>query len=130
MIGRWLISFTSGMALMSIVLRVAVSNVRMPRSQRMTSRLPLARMYSAASSQSWIEDDMPRFSSTGLPVRATSSSRKKFCALRVPIWRTSAYFAMSCTVASDITSVTTGRPVSARACASSLRPSSSMPRKL
>ena len=80
---------------MSIVFRAAVSNVRMPRSHRMTSRLPFARMYSAASSHSWIDDDMPRFSRIGLPVRATSSSRKKFCALRVPICSTSAYFATS-----------------------------------
>ena len=65
-----------------------------------------------------------------MPASATSSSRKKFCAFRVPICSTSAYFATTCTVASDITSVTTGRPVSSRACASSFSPSSSSPRKL
>jgi acyl-CoA dehydrogenase len=50
--GRWLSFFTTGIADTSNVLRVAVSNVRMPRSQRMTSGLPPARMYSAESSHS------------------------------------------------------------------------------
>src|SRR3972149_6012986 len=50
--GRWLTRLITGMALISKVKRVAVSYERMPRSQRMTSRLPWERMYSAASSHS------------------------------------------------------------------------------
>src|SRR3954468_7617247 len=50
---------------MSNVLRVAVSNVRMPRSHKITSLLPPARMYSADSSHSSIVAEMPRLSSTG-----------------------------------------------------------------
>ena len=46
---------------MSNVLRVAVSNVRIPRSQRITSVLPPARMYSADSSHSSMVAEMPRF---------------------------------------------------------------------
>ncbi len=52
MTGRWLRAFSTGTALMSVVLRVAVSNVRMPRSQSATRRLPCDRMYSAAMSSS------------------------------------------------------------------------------
>ena len=67
MIGRCESFFTTGIALRSRVLRVEVSKVRMPRSQRMTFGLPPASTYSAASSHSWIDVDMPRLSSTGLP---------------------------------------------------------------
>ena len=70
--GRCESSRTSGTALRSSVNRVAVSKVRMPRSHRMTSRLPCDRMYSAASSHSSIVEDMPRFKSTGLPERPAS----------------------------------------------------------
>ena len=81
---------TTGTALMSSVLRVAVSKVRMPRSQRITSRLPSLRMYSADISHSSIVAERPRLSSTGLPARPTSASSWKFCMLRAPIWRMSA----------------------------------------
>src|SRR4029079_4046313 len=68
MIGRWLSFLTTGIAEMSKVLRVAVSNVRMPRSQRITSPLPPLSPYSADSSHSSIVAEMPRLSSTGLRV--------------------------------------------------------------
>src|SRR6266851_1233759 len=53
-IGRWLSFLTTGIAEMSNVLRVAVSNVRIPRSQRVTSLLPPLSTYSADSSHSSI----------------------------------------------------------------------------
>ena len=53
---------------------VAVSNVRMPRSHKITSRLPPERTYSADNSHSSIVAEMPRFSSTGLRVRPSSRS--------------------------------------------------------
>ena len=65
MMGRWERSRTTGTAERSRVLRVAVSNVRMPRSQRMTFWLPWARMYSAAFSHSSMDDIIPRFNITG-----------------------------------------------------------------
>ncbi len=52
MTGRWVRWWRSGTAARSIVLRVYVSNVRMPRSHRMTFGLPLLTMYSAAISHS------------------------------------------------------------------------------
>ena len=64
------VSFSTGTAAMSQVLRVAVSKVRMPRSQRMTFGLPCATMYSADISSSLMVELMPRFSSTGRPQRA------------------------------------------------------------
>ncbi len=69
---------------MSSVLRVAVSNVRMPRSHRTMSRLPRCAMYSAAISHSSIVAFIPRFSMTGLPADPTAWSSGKFCMLRVP----------------------------------------------
>ena len=58
------------------MLRVAVSKVRMPRSQRTTRALPPAITYSAASSHSSIVTAIPRFSSTGLPAAPTASSSR------------------------------------------------------
>ncbi len=63
--GRWVRIFSSGTALMSIVLRVYGSKVRIPRSHRMTRSFPWERMYSAAMSSSSIVDIIPRFSRTG-----------------------------------------------------------------
>ena len=54
----------------SSVLRVSVSNVRMPRSQRMTWWLPRDTMYSAAISHSLTVDDRPRLSITGFALCA------------------------------------------------------------
>ena len=49
--------------------------------------------------------------------------------LRAPIWSTSAYSHTNSTSEGVITSVTTANPVSSRAAASSLRPSSFIPWK-
>src|SRR5215472_14182250 len=65
--GKCVSSFRTGIAEMSQVLRVAVSNVRMPRSHRITSGLPCAVMYSALIRSSLMLLLRPRFSSTGLP---------------------------------------------------------------
>ena len=129
MIGRWESERTSGTALRSRVLRVAVSKVRTPRSQRTTSRLPWPTMYSALSSHSSTVLLRPRLSITGLPAWPTASSREKFWALRVPTWSMSALAATSSTSAGVSTSVTTGSPVCSRASASSARPAAPSPRK-
>src|ERR1700736_4925922 len=60
--GRWLSSLRTGTAEMSQVLRVAVSKVRMPRSQRSTFELPWATRYSADMSNSLMVALSPRFS--------------------------------------------------------------------
>ena len=72
MTGRWVRSRTTGTAERSSVLRVAVSNVRMPRSQRMTLGLPDERMYSAAMSHSSMVAERPRLSRTGLRLWPTA----------------------------------------------------------
>ena len=74
--GRWLMPWMTGTELTSSVLRVDDSNVRMPRSQRMTSGFPWAMTYSAASNHSSISIDKPRLSITGLPALPTSSSNR------------------------------------------------------
>ena len=94
----------------SSVLRVESSKVRMPRSQRITCRLPWARMYSADMSRSFTVALIPRLSSTGSRVLPTSLSRSKFCMLRAPIWKMSAYCSTSSTWRGSMTSVTTGMP--------------------
>src|SRR5882762_5890602 len=125
--GRCVSFLSTGTALRSSVKRVAVSNVRMPRSHRMTLGLPPLSTYSADSSHSWIEVDMPRLSSTGLPAAPTLRSSEKFCTLRAPIWRMSACSATTSTLSGSMTSVMIGSPVSRRASARSFRPSSSRP---
>ncbi len=72
--GRWLRRLARATAFRSMVLRVAVSKVRMPRSHRITFGLPWAMMYSAESSHSSKVADRPRLSSTGMPLRPASSS--------------------------------------------------------
>ena len=67
MIGRCVSVLSAATAARSSVLRVYVSNVRMPRSHIMTSRLPPLSTYSAAESVSSIVAESPRLSSTGLP---------------------------------------------------------------
>ena len=71
--------------------------------------------------------DIPRLSNTGLPVRAAAMSSWKFCALRVPICRMSAYSATRSTCFCESNSVTIGIPVSSRALASSFSPFSPNP---
>ena len=90
MTGRCDSRCATGTALMSRVLRVAVSNVRMPRSHSTMSRLPRWAMYSAAISHSSMVAFMPRLSRTGLPAEPTAWSSAKFCMLRVPTWSMSA----------------------------------------
>ena len=104
-IGRWLSFLTTGIAEMSNVLRVAVSNVRMPRSQRMTSLLPPLSTYSADSSHSSIVAEMPRLISTGLRACPSSRSSVKFCMLRAPTWKMSVYLSMTSIWLRSITSV-------------------------
>src|SRR5205823_9200618 len=72
--GRCVRRFRSGTALTSNVLRVYFSKVRMPRSHRMTLRLPRASTYSAESRSSSTVADMPRFRSTGFGCSPTASS--------------------------------------------------------
>ncbi len=94
--------------------RLYVSNVRIPRSHRMICELPAEAMYSAAISHSSIVAPNPRLSITGRPARPHASSSEKFCMLRVPIWRMSAYSATMSTWLGSITSVITGSPVRSR----------------
>ena len=66
MIGKWLKDLTKGTILKSSVLRVAVSNVRIPRSHNITLLLPPDKIYSAASNHSSKVLLMPLFNKTGL----------------------------------------------------------------
>ena len=88
--GRWVSCFRTGTALRSSVFLVAVSKVRIPLSQSITSRFPLDMIYSADISHSLIVADIPRFSSTGFGARPTSDRSEKLDMLRAPIWITSA----------------------------------------
>ena len=115
---------------MSNVLRVAVSNVRMPRSHRMTSVLPPLRTYSADSSHSSIVAEMPRLSSTGLRACPSSRSSVKFCMLRAPTWKMSEYLSISSIWLTSITSETSFRFSAFAASRSSRSPSSPSPWKL
>ena len=92
------------------MLRVAGSNVRMPRSHRMMLRLPDEAAYSAASSHSSMVADRPRFSMTALPVSEQARSRSKFCMLRAPMRKMSTTSTMASTSWGWSTSATTGRP--------------------
>ena len=74
MTGRCVRWWSSGTADTSIVLRVYVSNVRMPRSQSITLGLPALTMYSAAISSSSIVALKPRLSITGRCVRPQALS--------------------------------------------------------
>jgi hypothetical protein len=126
--GRCVFSWSTGIAFRSMVFRVDVSNVRIPRSQRITSLFfPAERMYSADWSHSSIVAESPRFSRTGLWICAHSFRRSKFCMFRAPTWRMSAYFATTSTLSGDMTSVTIFIPVSSRASTRHLRPSSPSP---
>ena len=68
------ICFNTGMALMSVVLRVYFSKVRIPRSHKITCGLPDERMYSALISSSSMVDISPRLSSTGSLTAPTARS--------------------------------------------------------
>ena len=78
----------TGTAEISSVKRVAVSNVRRPRSHSTTFVLPCWVMYSVAESHSEIVPANPRLNSTIVPVLAVAMpmffSRLKFWKLRAP----------------------------------------------
>ena len=115
---------------MSSVFRVAVSNVRIPRSQSMTLSFPEEMMYSADMRSSSMVVIIPRFSSTGFLACPTFFKRAKFCTFRAPICMMSVYSSTSSTSVVSRTSVTTGRPVASPAFFRSFRPASSIPWKL
>ena len=96
------------------MLRVAVSKVRIPRSHSTMSKFPRCAMYSAAINHSSMVALIPRLSSTGLPALPAACSNPKLAMLRVPICSMSEYSATTATSAGSTTSVTIGKPVSAR----------------
>ena len=129
MTGRWVRSLRTGIAERSRVFRVASSKVRIPRSHRITWRLPSDRQYSALIRYSVIVVIIPRLRRMGrfdLPIRLR---REKFWTLRAPTWRMSEYSAISSTSAGFITSVTIGIPARSPALRRILRPFSSSPWK-
>src|SRR6266481_5285375 len=115
--GRCVNSFSAGIAAMSHVLRVTVSNVRIPRSHKITSAFPCAVTYSADIKSSFTVLLNPRFSSTGRPHFPNSFSSMKFCMFRAPTCITSAYFATKSTSRSLITSVIIARAAAQHFCA-------------
>ena len=127
--GRWDSCFTASTAERSRVLRVKVSKVRMPRSQRITLLLPPAMMYSALMSHSSMVEDNPRLSRMGLEVLPSCFKRSKFCMFRAPTWITSTHISNISTLSVDMISVTMGRPVAALASWSRRMPSLPMPWK-
>ena len=90
MIGRWVSRLMSGIEPRSSVLRVIGLEGADAALAQDDLVVPLLTMYSAAIRNSWIVDDMPRLSITGLRCAPTASSSAKFCALRVPICSMSA----------------------------------------
>ena len=71
--GKCVSCFKIGTAEISNVLRVALSYVRIPRSQRIIWSLPCEIMYSAALMNSSIVAAKPRFNNTGLFILPSSS---------------------------------------------------------
>jgi hypothetical protein len=67
-------------------------------------------MYSALIRRSLIVALIPRLSITGSFERPTSLSSEKFCMLRAPTWRQSAYFSMTSRCFVSMISVITGNP--------------------
>ena len=126
--GRCVRLLSTGTAEMSSVLRVLVSKVRMPRSQRITCSFPPDMMYSALISSSWMVFARPRLSRMGFFSEPSSLSSSKFCMFRAPTWITSTSSKSGMCAASMI-SVTMGRPVSFLAMDSSRSPSSCRPWK-
>ena len=108
--GRCDSAFTTGIAEMSSVFRVYVSNVLMPRSQSTTSAVPAASRYSADKSHSSIVAEGPRFNRTGFPSEPTFFNSSKFCIFRAPIWNISVRSRILSASSGDTTSVTIGIP--------------------
>ena len=73
--GKCVAAFNTGIALISVVFLVAVSKVRMPRSQRITLLLPWERIYSAAIKSSSTVALIPRFNKTGCWLSPAACSR-------------------------------------------------------
>ena len=94
----------------SKVFLVAFSKVRMPRSHMMTSGFPSFIIYSAAMIHSSTVALMPRFKSTGLPLRPAAFRRATFCMFLAPIWSISTYFVYFSMSFSLMISETTGMP--------------------
>ena len=125
--GRCERSFTAGTILRSRVFLVYSTNVRIPRSQRITLWFPPERMYSALMRNSFSVAARPRLSRTGLEIFDSARRSFVFCILRAPTCRRSAYSATTSTSAASMTSVTIPRPVLSLAFARSFSPSSPIP---
>ena len=113
--------FSIGIAEISSVFLIEVSNVLMPLSQSMIFSFPPAMMYSALITSSSRVLARPRFKSTGLSDFPNALSSWKFCILRAPTWTISTSWNSS-RCSGVIISVTTGSPVAFLASSSSLRP--------
>jgi hypothetical protein len=113
--GRCDSSLASATAARSNVLRMPVSKVFMPRSQRATWSFPPESKYSAANSHSFTEAEGPRLRRMGFLAVASLRRSAKFCILRAPTYSMSAYSQIKSTSSVLITSVTTGIPVISRA---------------
>src|SRR5216684_3896069 len=126
--GRCVRCFASTTAERSSVLRVAVSKVRMPRSQRTTWSLPPASRYSAASSHSSTVAEGPRLSRTGRRRCESALSSVKFCMLRAPTC-SNATPSKAGSSAASITSVTAASPWRRAASSSNCTPGAPRPWK-
>ena len=123
MTGRWVSSFRTGTALISRVLRVAVSKVRMPRSQRMTSVVPCGKdifggheelldgRHHAPLEEDRAFSDLPHFLQKGEVLDVPG-----------PDLENVAYSSTRSTSVVFMTSVTTGRPDFSRAFFRSFEP--------
>ena len=127
MTGRWVLIFRYGIAFISKVFLIAVSNVRIPLSQRITFSFPLAKIYSEAKSSSSSVEPKPLFNKTGLDEVPTASNNLKFCIFLVPICNTSTYFSIISKCLVSIISLNNGSPFASDASRSILSPSSPNP---
>ena len=116
---------------MSSVLRVALSNVRMPRSQRITLRVA-ARQDVFGRQQPLLDrgGDAALEHAPACASVPSSRSSVKFCMLRAPTWKMSAYLSMTSIWLMSITSVMSFRSCALAASRSIRRPSSPSPWKL
>jgi hypothetical protein len=115
---------------MSMLLRVAGSKVRLPRSQITTRSFPAARIASAAAITSSTVAAIPRFRRMGSPEAAARSRSGQFCMFRAPIWTMSANSATAETSSGPMASVTTPSPSRSATRRMILRPSRPSPWKL
>ena len=127
MIGRCVFSLMIGTTLRSNVFLVYFSNVRIPRSQRMTFSFPPAIIYSADMIHSSIVLESPLFNKIGFWIFPTAFRREKFCIFLAPIWIRSTCSTNSSICSASISSLTIGSPVCLLASTISLIPSVSSP---